>query len=284
VNYSKYETLIVERRGPVGWLVNNRPDRLNAMNALMREEFALAWTELDADPDVRVIVHTGEGRAFQTGVDVAEIASDGIGMERYRQSMEDFDVHFTAWHQHVWKPVITAVNGICAGGGFHWVADADIVMAASDAQFFDPHVSVGQVVALEAVGLARRMPFEAVMRMAFLGRHERLSAERAYQLGMISQIVDPPEQLRDEAQTLAEKIARNSPAAMRATKKALWGALEVGLTDACRAGALELVSMWGHPDQEEGPRAFAEKREPVWAPLSDENEDSEQRAAPPLDR
>ena len=61
--------------------------------------------------------------------------------------MEDFDVHFTSWHQGVWKPVITAVNGICCGGGFHWVADADIVIAASDAQFFDPHVSVGQVVA-----------------------------------------------------------------------------------------------------------------------------------------
>ena len=67
-------------------------------------------------------------------------------MERYRESMEDFDLHFTAWHQQVWKPVITAVNGLCAGGAFHWVADADIVIAASDAQFFDPHVSVGQVV------------------------------------------------------------------------------------------------------------------------------------------
>jgi enoyl-CoA hydratase/carnithine racemase len=270
VNYSEYETLIVERRGPVGWLINNRPDRLNAMNATMRDEFALAWRELDSDADVRVIVHTGEGRAFQTGVDVAEIASDGVGMERYRQSVEDFDLHFTAWHQQVWKPVITAVNGICAGGGFHWVADADIVIAASDAQFFDPHVSVGQVVAVEAIGLARRMPFEAVMRMAFMGRHERMSAERAYQLGMISQIVDPPDQLRDEAQALADKIARNSPAAMRATKKALWGALETGLTEACRAGAKELVSMWGHPDQEEGPRAFAEKRDPEWAPLAAE--------------
>ena len=267
MSQSTYETLIVERRGPVGWLVNNRPERLNAMNAQMRDEFALAWKELDADPDVRVIVHTGEGRAFQTGVDVAEIASDGVGMERYRQSMEDFDVHFTAWHQQVWKPVITAVNGICAGGGFHWVADADIVIAASDAQFFDPHVSIGQVVALEAIGLARRIPFEAVMRMAFVGRSERMNAQRAYQLGMISQIVDPPESLRDEAQALAEKIAKNSPAAMRATKRALWGALESGLTDACRAGAKELVSMWGHPDQEEGPRAFAEKRAPVWAPL-----------------
>jgi enoyl-CoA hydratase/carnithine racemase len=260
-----YEFLKVEREGPVGWLINDRPDQLNAMNSGMRDELADAWAELRDDPAVRVIVHTGEGRAFQTGVDVTEIATDGQGFERYRQSMEDFDLHFTAWHQKVWKPVITAVNGICAGGGFHWVADADIVIAASDAQFFDPHVSVGQVVSLEAIGLIRKMPAEAVMRMAFVGRHERMSAQRAYELGMISQVVDPPDQLRAEAQALAEKIAKNSPAAMAATKRALWGALEMGLTDACKAGAAELVSMWGHPDQEEGPRAFAEKREPNWA-------------------
>ena len=259
-----YEHLIVEKHGPVGWLINNRPDQLNAMNAKMRDEFGDAWTELDEDPDVRVIVHTGNGRAFQTGVDVSELASDGVGMERYRASVEDFDMHFTSWQQHVWKPVITAVNGICAGGGFHWVADADIVIAASDSQFFDPHVSVGQVVALEAIGLIRKMPAEAVMRMAFMGKYERMPAERALQLGMISEIVDPPERLRERAQELGETIAKNSPAAMAATKKALWGALEHGLTDACRAGAQHLVSMWGHPDQEEGPRAFAEKREPNW--------------------
>ena len=80
-----YEHLIVERRA-VGWLVNDRPDQLNAMNARMRDEFADAWRELDDDPDVRAIVHTGNGRAFQTGVDVAEIAGDGVGMERYRQA------------------------------------------------------------------------------------------------------------------------------------------------------------------------------------------------------
>ncbi|MBI2703895.1 MAG: enoyl-CoA hydratase/isomerase family protein [Actinobacteria bacterium] len=263
-----YETLIVERQGPVGWLINNRPEQLNAMNALMRDELADAWIELDHDPAVRVIVHTGAGRAFQTGVDVREIASDGVGMERYRQSVEDFDLHFTAWHQHVWKPVITAVNGICAGGAFHWVADADIVIAASDAEFFDPHVSIGQVVALEAIGLLRKMPVEAVMRMALVGRYERLSAARVYELGMISQIVDPPEDLRPAAQELAEKIARNSPAAMAATKRALWGALESGLTEACKAGANELVSMWGHPDQTEGPAAFADKRDPDWRPIT----------------
>lgn len=260
----EYEHLIVERHGPVGWLINNRPDALNAMNAKMRDEFADAWLELDSDPDVRVIVHTGEGRAFQTGVDVAEIASDGVGMQRYRDSVERFDLHFTAWHQRVWKPVITAVNGICCGGGFHWVADADIVIAASDAEFFDPHVSIGQVVSLEAIGLIRKMPAEAVMRMAFVGRYERMGAERAYELGMISQIVDPPGDLRTRAQELAEKIAKNSPAAMAATKRALWGALEHGLSDACRAGAAELTSMWGHPDQEEGPLAFAERRDARW--------------------
>ena len=162
------------------------------------------------------------------------------------------------------KPVITAVNGICAGGGFHWVAEADIVIAASDAQFFDPHVSIGQVVAIEAIGLMRKMPAEAVMRMALVGRHERMSAQRAYELGMISEVIDPPERLREAAQELAEKIAKNSPAAMAASKRALWGALEYGLTEACRHGSQDLVSMWGHPDQAEGPRAFAEKRDPVW--------------------
>jgi len=267
MTYPTFECLQVERHGPVGWLINDRPDRLNAMSAAMRDEFAVAWDVLNADPEVRVIVHTGNGSAFQTGVDVAEIASDGVGMERYRRSVEDFDFHFTAWHQHVWKPVITAVNGICCGGGFHWVADADIVIAAADAQFFDPHVSVGQVVAIEAIGLLRKMPAEAVMRMAFVGRFERMGAQRAYELGMISQVVDPPERLREVAQELAETIARNSPAAMAATKRALWGALEMGLSDACRAGGQELVGMWGHPDQEEGPRAFAEKREPRWQAL-----------------
>jgi len=267
VTFSNFDTLIVERHGPVGWLINNRPEQLNAMSSHMRDEFADAWLELDADPEVKVIVHTGEGRAFQTGVDVQEIASDGVGMERYRESVENWDLHFTAWQQGVQKPVITAVNGICAGGAFHWVAEADIVIAASDAQFFEPHVSLGQVVALESIALLRKIPFEAVMRMALVGRHERMSAARAYELGMVSQVVDPPESLHDAAQEVAEKIARNSPSAMSATKRALWGALEAGLTDASRSGARELVSMWGHPDQNEGPLAFAEKREPRWVDL-----------------
>ena len=156
---------------------------------------------------------------------------------------------------------------MCAGGGLHFVADADIVMASSDATFLDPHVSIGQVTAFEAIGLARKIAVEAVMRMALVGRHERMTAERACQLGMLSQVVDPPERPARRAQELAEKIARNSPAAMAATKRALWGALEAGLTDACRAGAAELVAMWGHPDQDRGPAGLRREARARWQPL-----------------
>jgi len=246
--------------------VFNRPEAGNAMDAAMFAELEPAWKELDADPAVRVIVNTGEGAAFQTGLDMVQLARDPAALREQSRRTKRAELRLTAWHNGVAKPVIAAVNGVCAGGGLHFVADADIVVASSAATFLDPHVSVGQVTAYEAIGLMRKMPAEAVMRMALVGRHERLSAQRALQLGMISQVVDPPERLREEAQELAEKIARNSPAAMAATKRALWQALELGLTDACRAGGAELVSMWGHPDQAEGPRAFAEKREPAWVP------------------
>jgi enoyl-CoA hydratase/carnithine racemase len=263
-----YETLIVERRGAVGWLEFNRPDVGNAMNATMLDELERAWRELDADPDVRVIVNTGSGRAFQTGLDVVELSRNPDALREQSRRTKRAELRLTAWHNSVWKPVIAAVNGVCAGGGLHFVADADIVIASSDATFLDPHVSLGQVTAYEAIALVRKSPMESIMRMALTGRYERIPAGRAHELGILSQVVDPPERLADEAMALAEKIAQNSPAAMRATKKALWGALELGLTDACRAGADELIAMWGHPDQEEGPAAFVERREARWLPLA----------------
>jgi enoyl-CoA hydratase len=261
-----YATLRVERRGPVGWLIFDRPDVRNAMDANMLSELEDAWRELDHDPDVRVIVNTGNGPDFQTGVDLVQLSKDKEALREQSRRTRDAELRLTAWHNQVWKPVIAAVNGVCAGGGLHFVADADVVIAASDATFPDPHVSLGQVSAYETIGLARKSPMEPIVRMALTGVHERMDARRARQLGILSEVVDPPDRLRDEAQTLGEKIARNSPAAMRLTKQALWGALELGLTDACRVGARTVVSMWGHPDQEEGPRAFAEKREPEWLP------------------
>ena len=174
-----YDTLIVERRGRVGWLSFNRPESLNAFNLRMNEELPLAWRELDEDDDVRVIVNTGRGRVFQTGADMKEVAQAG-GMGERNQGRSDSQPSggMTARTNDVWKPVICAVNGVCAGGGFHFVGDADIVVASTAAFFTDTHVSVGQVSALEPISLVGRIPFEAIMRLVLLGRHERWSPER----------------------------------------------------------------------------------------------------------
>jgi enoyl-CoA hydratase len=232
-----YTTLMVERRGPVGWLIFNRPKAGNAMDTVMLAELELAWAELDANPSVAVIVNTGEGRAFQTGLDVVQLAKDPAALREQSRRTKRATLRLTAWHNGVSKPVIAAVNGVCAGGGLHFVADADIVIAASNATFLDPHVSVGQVSAYETIGLARKVAFETVMRMALVGRGERLSAQRGYELGLLSEVVDPPERLRDRAQELAELIAQNDPEQLRAAKQALWNTLEMGLTDAYKSSA-----------------------------------------------
>ncbi|MCF2525976.1 enoyl-CoA hydratase/isomerase family protein [Yinghuangia soli] len=221
-----YTRLAVERRGPVGWLVFDRPAQGNAMDAAMLDELEYAWRELDDDPAVRVIVNTGRGKAFQTGLDVAQLARDPAALREQSRRTKRSELRLTAHHNKVRKPVIAAVNGICAGGGLHFVADADVVIASSAAVFLDPHVTVGQVSAAEAVTLARRMPFEPVMRMVLAGRHERITAQRAYELGMVGEVVDPPESLTEAAQALAETIARHPPERLAAAKAALWQALE----------------------------------------------------------
>jgi len=220
-----FETLRVERRGPVGWLVFDRPRAGNAMDARMMEELERAWRALDEDPEVHVIVNTGAGRAFQTGLDVVQLAREPDALREQSRRTKRFELRFTAWHNDVWKPVIAAVNGVCAGGGLHFVADADIVIASTRASFVDPHVSVGQATVYETIALAKKSPMEAVLRMAFVGRHERLTAARAYELGICSEVVEP-EALEPSAQALGETIARNSPEALAHTKRALWAALD----------------------------------------------------------
>ncbi len=222
---SGYDTLEVVRDGPVGWLVFDRPDVGNAIDARMFDDLEAAWSELDDDGAVQTIVTTGNGNAFQTGLDMAQLARDPDALRKSSRRTRDAALRMTAWHCGVTKPVIAAVNGVCAGGGLHFVADADIVIAADRATFLDPHVSVGQVSAFETIGLARKAPMEAISRMALVGRHERMSAEHARRLGIVSEVV-APDALRRRAQELGETIAAHDPDHLAAIKTALWGALE----------------------------------------------------------
>lgn len=219
-------TVEIRHDGPVGWLIFDRPDAGNAIDAQMFVDLEHAWSELDADDTVSVIVNTGNGRSFQTGLDVVQLARDPEALRASSRQTKRAELRLTAWHCGVTKPVIAAVNGICAGGGLHFVADADIVIASSNAEFLDPHVSVGQVTAFETIGMLKKSPMESIARMAYLGRHERITADRARQLGILSEVVEP-EQLRTRAQDIAETIAQHPLDQLRQLKRQLWAALEV---------------------------------------------------------
>lgn len=223
--------LLIERHGPVGWLIFNRPAVGNAMDAEMMAALPGAWSELDADPMVGAIAVTGAGRAFQTGLDMVQLSREPAALKEMSRRTRRAEPGLTGWHNGVRKPIVTAVNGVCAGGGLHFVADSDIVIASTAATFLDPHVSVGQVSAFETIGLVRRAAFGTVARMALTGVHERVDAERARRLGWVSEVVTP-ERLRETAQRLGELIADNDAHQVADRRRALWRALEVGLTRA----------------------------------------------------
>ena len=266
----EFETIVYEKRDRIATITLNRPERLNAINGVMSRELPRAWADVMRDPDVRVVIVTAAGeKSFCTGFDMQDAASESgadLGDEESRGTLGS--LRFTAIQNGCWKPVVTAVNGMATGGGLHFIADSDLVVAAEHATFFDNHVRVGLVSGLEPVGLVRRLGMEAVLRMSFLGGSERMSAERAYQLGLVGDVV-PREQLLPRALELAGRIAEHSPAALAASKRAIWESLDRGLGDAL-AHAWEIIREHaGHPDSQEGPRAFAERRKPRWKPLEE---------------
>jgi len=175
-------------------------------------------------------------------------------------------VHWSPYQNRVMKPVICAVNGLVVGGGFHLVVDSDIILASENAAFTDTHVNVGMVGALENVGLAKRMPLGSALRLTLMGRAYRMRAPRAYQLGLVDELVPTPADLMPAAEDMARAMLENSPQAMALSKEAVWGAAEFGYRDALEKGWGLVRLHWGHPDFLEGPRAFGEKRDPSWNP------------------
>ena len=237
-----YETVLVDR-SPAGVMTVtlNRPEVLNSFNEKMQDEFFELWAEVRGDDSVRAVVLTAAGeRAFCTGVDVTERLDSEhpfLDPKHPWAEHEDPGRRLSPRRNEVWKPVIAAVNGMCAGGAFYWVADCDIVICTPEATFFDPHVTYGFVAALEPVALRFRMPFSDVMRMALLGLHERMTAERALAAGLVTEIV-PAGSLVGRAQELATVIAGQPPAAVQGTVKALWQSLDVTRSQALATGLM----------------------------------------------
>ena len=265
------EALIYERRDHVAYITLNRPDRGNALHASMIEPMKAIWTEVREDPWIRCAIITASGnRHFCTGADVGAVASRGK-VKSGKGPLSD-EVHWSPRQNRVWKPVICAVNGAAASAGLHFVVDSDIVGASNTATFFDTHVNVGMVGAVENIGLAKRLPLGSALRMTLCGKSYRMTAERAYQLGLVDEIVEP-DQLMPTAESIASQICANSPTAVSLSQQAIWSSVEMGYRDSLEYGWALLRMHWDHPDCKEGPRAFVEKRDPIW--VTGEEEDSE---------
>lgn len=234
------------------------------MNALTREMMDVTlpaiWSDIKKDKDVWVVIFSAAGdRAFSSGRDLREAAKQPThgppgGSQNLKMSARQNDIE---------QPVICAVNGVCTGGALQFVSDADIVICSENATFINTAVSVGHVVIYSAIQMTRYVPFGALNRMMMVGAHERVSAQRAYEMGIVTEVV-PHAKLMDSARDLATKIAKNSPTAVRAVKKAIQHAMLSGLDESFAYGRSLSATMSQHPDIREGTLAFVEKREPRW--------------------
>ncbi|WP_435229398.1 enoyl-CoA hydratase/isomerase family protein [Streptomyces sp. Tue6028] len=222
----------------------DRPARLNAIDLGTAAELAAAWRDFRYDDDVRAVVVTGAGeRAFSTGLDRdAAVPQPGSPF-----MVDDPLLTVGPKANDLWKPVIAAVNGMACGGAFYLLGEAEFVVADETATFFDPHTTYGMVSAYESVHMAQRMPFGEVARMALMGTAERLSARRAHEVGLVSELT-PPGAALDAAVECAAVIASHPTEAVQGTVRALWLAKEAARAQAL-AHAPQLVTLGNLPTE-----------------------------------
>jgi enoyl-CoA hydratase/carnithine racemase len=219
-----FETILLEfnRIDRVATITLNRSDRLNAFNRTMCEEMLAAWRIVKFDEATNAVVLRAAGsRAFSAGLD---ITSD-YGQPQNVWNHEDPGELLSPKWQKMWKPVVCAVRGMCTAGAFYFVNEADVVICSADATFFDSHVSAGLVCALEPIGLMRRVGLGETLRMALMGNDERVCAETALRIGLVSEVV-ASEDLWTRAHEIATTIAAKPPSATQGTVKAIWESLD----------------------------------------------------------
>ena len=219
-----FETILldVNEADHVATITLNRPDSLNAFNRTMCEEMVEAWRIVKLDESVHAVVLRAAGdRAFSAGLDI----KTPYGQPENVWHHEDPGEALSPKWQKMWKPVVCAVQGMCTAGAFYFVNESDVVICSEDATFFDSHVSAGLVCALEPIGLMRRVGLGETLRIALMGNDERVSADTALRIGLVSEVTSA-DRLWKRAHEIATAIAAKPPSATQGTVKAIWESLE----------------------------------------------------------
>lgn len=261
-----YETIDYREENGVAWVTLNRPEVLNAFNTVMLSELRSIWQGLRASRTVRCIVLTGTGdRAFCTGIDRNDFPADTSKMNSLSNKLhtDDLGTSLGPKTNDLWIPVIAAVNGIACGGAFYMLGECDFIIASETATFFDPHVTFGLAAVYESIHMLQKMPFHEIMRIALLGSHERMSARRACEVGLVSELTTPQD-LVARARWAAEAIASQPALAVQGSVRALWLARQVGTTQALAAAPLLLGVANDANNVAEGQATFMSGQRAQW--------------------
>ena len=266
-----YETLLYEEKNGAAWVTLNRPEVHNAFNAQMQRELRDLWRGLRRNDAVNVVVLTGAGeKAFCTGIDRTETMGSApgsservVGAGTTPFMFDDPGENIGPKSCDLWKPVIAAVNGMACGGAFYMLGEVEFIIAAESATFFDPHVTYGMTAAFEPMHMLQKMPFHEIMRLSLLGSHERLSAKRAHEIGLVSELV-PPAKLREAAQWAADAIASAPPLAIQGTVRAIWAARELSRSQALSLGYAFIGLGTNQESIRQGQAAFAAGKRVQW--------------------
>ena len=264
-----FETITYEERNGVAWVTLNRPEVYNCFDLRMMDEVRTVWRSMRGNDRVRCAVLTGAGKAFCTGVDRSYVPSGDPG-ETHIGTRGDTPLHFDDpgdWlgpkSNDLWKPVIGAVNGMACGGAFYMLGECDILVASEEATFFDPHVTYGMATVFEPVFMLSHLPVGEIMRISLLGAYERMSAQRAFDVGMVQEVT-PADQLLERAGWVAETIASQPARVVQATVRAIWMGRDLGRKDALDMGKL-LIELGNTPESlREGQKVFSSGQRVEW--------------------
>jgi enoyl-CoA hydratase len=252
-----YELILTQTRGRVGLITLNRPQAMNALNNQLMRELIDALETFDKNDAIGAMVITGNEKAFAAGADIKEMADKSI------QEMMDTD-HIAVFGRirTIRKPVIAAVSGWALGGGCEVALSCDMIVASESATFGQPEINIGVI---PGAGGTQRLPRAVgkVLAMEMILNDRRLTAQEAYQFGMVNRVV-AVESYLEEALNLAEEIAARAPAAIRAAKKMISQTFEQTLSNGLAAEKQEFYNLFATEDQKEGMQAFMEKRKPEW--------------------
>lgn len=254
-----YKNLIYEKDGKIAYVKMNRPDVLNALNSETFYELSDLFSQIDKDSELRVVIITGEGRAFVAGADIAELAKMSQLEAREFSQLGQKVFHKI---ENLGIPVIAAVNGFALGGGCEFAMSCDIRWASEKAKFGQPEVSLGVTPGFAGTQrLARICGPSIAKELIFTGNI--IDAKKALELGLVTNVLSP-ESLLDEVKGLAEKIASQGPVAVKLAKQAINRGFDSNFETAAAYESEVFGLCFSHPESKEGLAAFLEKRKPSW--------------------